>query len=194
MDKNTLKLYIAEVVVNSKMSKPSKIQLLNYIQHEGDIYNLMALALDGQIVSLDEDAKQIVEGRFYLSEIPGAGIIKNIKKVRQAFKSGAAQKGFTKGYKQSMGKSMKSLEKAGKQPGIKGRYWKSARHAGLRNLVTLRKAGKEITKQPTKASKIVQTIKTAPKAYVKSPKTGIRQTRGILGKQKSGLRKAASPA
>jgi len=66
MKKNaSLKLYCAEAVFRSKISKEGKIQLLNFIQKEADSYQLMALILDGRIVKkLTETDKQIIKDRF----------------------------------------------------------------------------------------------------------------------------------
>ncbi len=64
METKDLKLTAATYVVETDLSKPSKLQLLNFIQHEANDHQLMALLLDGEIVELDEQAKQIVEDRL----------------------------------------------------------------------------------------------------------------------------------
>jgi hypothetical protein len=64
-----LKLIIGEKVVESKMSKDAKLQMLQFIQHEAEEYQLMAIVLDGGIVKLDEQAQQIVIDRFNASPI-----------------------------------------------------------------------------------------------------------------------------
>jgi len=68
MDKD-LRLYAAEVVVSSKMSKPAKIQMLEFIQKEATDVQVKALLLDGKIVKLDEQAEGIINDRFNLLEI-----------------------------------------------------------------------------------------------------------------------------
>ena len=64
METKDLKLTSANFVVESDMSKPAKLQMLNFIQNEATDYQLMALLLDGEIVDLDEQAEQVVEDRF----------------------------------------------------------------------------------------------------------------------------------
>ena len=64
LTKKELQIFVGHTVVESKMSKASKIQLLNFIQHEATKHQLMSLIMDGKIVKLDEQAKQIVEDRF----------------------------------------------------------------------------------------------------------------------------------
>lgn len=63
MDKG-LRLYAAEAVIYSKMSKPAKLQMLEFIQHEATDSQIKALLLDGKIVYLDEQAEEIVNERF----------------------------------------------------------------------------------------------------------------------------------
>jgi len=75
MESKDLKITAADYVMESKMTNPAKLQMLNFIQKEADDHQLMSLMLDGQIVKLDEQAKQIVEDRFMVSEL---GVIGNI--------------------------------------------------------------------------------------------------------------------
>ena len=65
MDKQ-LRLLAGMIVVESKMSKQSKIQLLNFIKEEASDAQVKALLMDGKIVQLDEQAEEIVNDRFSL--------------------------------------------------------------------------------------------------------------------------------
>ncbi len=65
MDKTELQIFIGKRVVESKMSKDAKLQMLKFIQNEAEDYQLKAMALDGGIVTLDEQSQHIVEDRFH---------------------------------------------------------------------------------------------------------------------------------
>ena len=67
MDK-ILRIIAAEIVIESKLSKASKIQLLNFIKEEASDAQVKSLLMDGKIVKLDEEAEQIVNDRFAVSE------------------------------------------------------------------------------------------------------------------------------
>jgi hypothetical protein len=67
MDKK-LRLYAAGIIVESKLSKAAKLQLLNFIQTEATDAQIKALILDGKIVKLDEQAEEIVNDRFSILE------------------------------------------------------------------------------------------------------------------------------
>lgn len=69
METKGLKVFCGETIAESELSKEAKLSLLNFVQHEADQYQLMALILDGRVTKLDEDAKQIVEDRFNASPI-----------------------------------------------------------------------------------------------------------------------------
>lgn len=64
MNSKSLKIFTGLIVVESKLSKAAKLQLLNFIQNEATDYQIMALLLDGKIVVLDEQAGQVIEDRF----------------------------------------------------------------------------------------------------------------------------------
>ena len=71
MDKkysNKLKIYAGKAVVESKLGKESKRQLLKFIQHEASDHQVMTLILDGKVTKLDEQATKIVEDRFECSK------------------------------------------------------------------------------------------------------------------------------
>ena len=63
MDK-TLRIFAGKMIVESKLSKSAKLQLLNFIQNEATIPQVKVLLMDGEIVSLDEHAAEIVNSRF----------------------------------------------------------------------------------------------------------------------------------
>lgn len=64
MNSKDLKIVAGSFITESKLTKESKKQLLNFIQHEACDHQIMALMLDGKIAKLDEQSKQIVEERF----------------------------------------------------------------------------------------------------------------------------------
>ena len=70
MDKH-LRLFAGQVVVESKISKAAKLQLLNFIKEEASDTQIKALLLDGEIVHLDEQAEEVVNDRFSVSEAGG---------------------------------------------------------------------------------------------------------------------------
>lgn len=81
MDKN-LRIFAAEVVVESKLSKPAKLQILNFIKEDATDAQVKALLMDGKIVQLDEQAEQIVNDRFEVSEAGG-----RVAKLRKSYMS-----------------------------------------------------------------------------------------------------------
>jgi hypothetical protein len=68
MDINKLKIVAGKIVIESKLPKDAKHQLLNFIQHEASEYQLKLLLLDGKVDNLSEEGKQIVNDRFELQE------------------------------------------------------------------------------------------------------------------------------
>lgn len=70
MDKQ-LRIIAGQMIVESKLSKMSKMQLLNFIKEEASDAQIKALLMDGKICRLDEQAEQIVNDRFELSEAGG---------------------------------------------------------------------------------------------------------------------------
>ena len=70
MDKQ-LRIIAAEMIVESKLSKSAKFQLLNFIKEEATDAQVKVLLMDGKIVQLDEQAEQIVNDRFEISEAGG---------------------------------------------------------------------------------------------------------------------------
>jgi len=70
MDKQ-LRLTAAEIVVGSKLTKPAKLQMLNFIKEQATDAQIKALLMDGKIVHLDKQAEEIVNERFKVSEVAG---------------------------------------------------------------------------------------------------------------------------
>lgn len=68
---NDLKIFAALIVMESGLSNASKLQLLNFLQYEATIPQVKAFILDGEIVNLDEQAIEIVNDRFAVSEAGG---------------------------------------------------------------------------------------------------------------------------
>lgn len=68
--KPNLKLICTDIVMESTLNSLSKIQLLKYIRYEANEVQLKAFLLDGKIVKLDEQAMEIVNERFEISEYP----------------------------------------------------------------------------------------------------------------------------
>ena len=66
-----LRLLSCEIIVESDMSKSSKIHLLNFIKEDETDAQIKALLMDGKIVKLDEQAEEIVNDRFEISEAGG---------------------------------------------------------------------------------------------------------------------------
>lgn len=64
MDKQ-LKIIAGAIVVESKLSKGAKLQLLSFIQNEATDTQVKALLLDGKILTkIDEQTEKIIEDRF----------------------------------------------------------------------------------------------------------------------------------
>jgi len=87
MDKH-LRIMAAEILVESKLSKSAKLQLLNFIKEEASDAQIKALLLDGKVVQLDEQAEQIVNDRFEVSEAGG-----RVAKLRKSYMSQAGSGG-----------------------------------------------------------------------------------------------------
>lgn len=84
MDKKDLQLYTGSTIINSAMTKQAKLQMINFIQHEASESQLMALVLDGRIVKLDEQAKEIVKDRFesYMNQEKQEKVTESIENIK----------------------------------------------------------------------------------------------------------------
>jgi hypothetical protein len=67
MTRKELQLKAGEIVKNSKLSTPAKLQLFNFLKEASDA-QLKAFLLDGKIVQLDEQAEEVVKERFKLAQ------------------------------------------------------------------------------------------------------------------------------
>lgn len=65
-----LRILAGSIVTESKLSKPAKLQLLQFIQKEATVAQIKVLLMDGEIINLDKQAEEIVSARF---EASGAG-------------------------------------------------------------------------------------------------------------------------
>ena len=63
MDKN-LRLLAGSIIVESKLSRSAKQQLLNFIKEEASDVQIKVLLMDGKITQLDKDAENIANERF----------------------------------------------------------------------------------------------------------------------------------
>ncbi len=125
MKKSDLQLFLGEKITLSKLPKEAKLQLLNYIQTEANIHQLMALALDGKIMTVDDDTtRQIIEARFNtvnsLSEFTGP--ISMIKRMKDCMLQCKGKSGQEKSLckvkcKAAWKKKMKAAKIAGKRSG-----------------------------------------------------------------------------
>lgn len=85
MDKQ-LRLIAGSIVVESKLSKGAKLQLLNFIQNEATDIQVKALLLDGKILTrIDEQTEEIINDRFKVSEAGG-----RVAKLRKTYMSRSA--------------------------------------------------------------------------------------------------------
>lgn len=75
-----LRLIAGLMVIESELSKPAKLQMLEFIQHEATNTQIKALLLDWKIVKLDEQAEEIVNERFSISEAGG-----RVAKLRKSY-------------------------------------------------------------------------------------------------------------
>lgn len=64
-----IKLYSKQAINDSILSEDTKTELLNHVK-EADIYEVMALLMDGKIQSVSEQSKPVVLERFKKSEVP----------------------------------------------------------------------------------------------------------------------------
>jgi len=68
MNKQDLQLTAARFMVDSKMSKSAKLQMLQFIKNEATEEQLMVILMDGKIERLDEQGAQVAKDRFYASK------------------------------------------------------------------------------------------------------------------------------
>ena len=68
MDKK-LFIHAGAIVVESKLTGQTKLQLLNWLKKEANEAQVKAFLLDGKIAFLDEQAEEVVNDRFEGSNI-----------------------------------------------------------------------------------------------------------------------------
>ena len=88
MDLIDLKIIAGDIVTRSELTKPAKLQLLEWLQNEATEGQIKAFLLDGAIVHLDEQAEEIVNTRFNVSEAGG-----RVAKLRKSYMSMAGAGG-----------------------------------------------------------------------------------------------------
>ncbi|GAG16615.1 unnamed protein product [marine sediment metagenome] len=64
MDSIKLKLIAGAVVVESRLTKPAKIQLLNWLQKEATDIQVKSFLLDQKIININPQAEKIINDRF----------------------------------------------------------------------------------------------------------------------------------
>ena len=87
MDKQ-LRIIAGEIVVESKLSTSVKVHMLQFIQKEATDAQIKVLFMDGKIVKLDEQAEQVVNDRFDVSETGG-----RVAKLRKSYMGNAGSIG-----------------------------------------------------------------------------------------------------
>ena len=68
LNRINLKITAGQIVTESKLTRPAKKQLINFIEKEASDHQLMALLLDGEVTQVNDESKEILEQRFYNSE------------------------------------------------------------------------------------------------------------------------------
>jgi hypothetical protein len=89
MTKYDLQIFSGSIVTESKLSKPAKLQMLTWLEHEATEAQLKAFILDGSITKLDKQAEQIVNDRFSVHEAGG-----RVAKFRKSFMSVAGAQAY----------------------------------------------------------------------------------------------------
>ncbi len=64
-----IKMFSGRIITDSKLNNDTKLQMLNYVK-EANVYEVMALLLDGKIQTISEESKSVVLERFKKSDIP----------------------------------------------------------------------------------------------------------------------------
>jgi hypothetical protein len=69
MNTKQLKIVAGAIVTESNVDKQSKLQILNWIQHEASEVDVMAFLMDGKIQHIKEEAEQVVRDRFATNKL-----------------------------------------------------------------------------------------------------------------------------
>ena len=75
---NNLKIKAGHIISKTKLTKETKLQLLNFIQNEATDPQIKCLLMDGEIVQLDEQAEEIVNDRFKNHKLIQEGVLGSI--------------------------------------------------------------------------------------------------------------------
>lgn len=78
MDKNTLKILAGEFIIESKVKKDAKLQLVRFVKNEADESQLKSLILDGEITTLSKQAKAVLNDRFNSFYLKHSDIIEKL--------------------------------------------------------------------------------------------------------------------
>jgi hypothetical protein len=81
-----VKILAGMIVIESKLSKTAKLQLLNFLKNEASEVQAKVLLLDGKIVYVPKHKEKEINERFELSELVG--------QVRQAMSAAQSGGGF----------------------------------------------------------------------------------------------------
>ncbi len=168
MDKK-LRIFAGQIVMESKMSTPTKLQLLPWLQSEATDSQVKAFLLDGKIVQLDDQAEEVVNDRFESSQI-------NEIRVKAGFGAIVALGVARKAYQTWMSKAAKACATVRKRKGFKAakacriEYQIKGEHAKISSL--RRDIGKcSQTSNPRKCEKvIVKSMKGVEKKLFKLQK------------------------
>ena len=87
MDKG-FRLLAAEIVVSSKLPTSVKRQFVNFIKEADSDAQVKALLMDGEIYKLDEEAEELINQRWEVSEAGG-----RVAKLRKTYMSQAGSGG-----------------------------------------------------------------------------------------------------
>ena len=88
MNKYDLQIFAGLVVIESKLGKEAKLQILEWLQNEASKVDLMGFLMDGRIKHFDENSEQVVIDRFEVHEAGG-----RVAKLRKSYMSQAGAGG-----------------------------------------------------------------------------------------------------
>lgn len=166
MDKK-LRLYAAEIIVASKLSKPAKLQLLEFIQHEATDTQVKALILDGKIVKLDEQAEEIVNERFeqsnIISEVDPASAYAGMLVIAGLGTAGLFARGLYKTYLSKAGRACAGTGHGEERQKCIARFKINAKIKALQQAIPKCKENKNPEKCKEKIQNKIQALQNALK-------------------------------
>ncbi len=191
-----LRLIAAVMIAESNLSKGIRLQLLNFIEGQATDAQVKVLLMDGKIMNLDEQAEEIVNDRFPMSEA-GGKVAQTRKTYFSAVNSpagalavGAAAGGPVGAASAIGGSAIWLLYRA-----IRGKYDKCTKQCGTLELNTARR---QHCMAKCKIGKVEQELKAAMKAknakeiakkkaaLAKAKNTFQRMEKSFAGKNKPG--------